>query len=153
MVAISRLRRFLPLSERLDGQRFFTIENGRRMATPLFGALVAVELADVVFAVDSIPAIFAVTSEPFLVFTSNAFAILGLRSMYFFLADMIRRFEYLTTGLALVLAFVGLKMLAVDLVKVPVWVSLAMIVTILGTSIVVSLRKTAARSPEVANSL
>jgi tellurite resistance protein TerC len=152
MVAISRLRRFLPLSERLDGQRFFTIENGRRMATPLFGALVAVELADVVFAVDSIPAIFAVTSEPFLVFTSNAFAILGLRSMYFFLADMIRRFEYLTTGLALVLAFVGLKMLAVDLVKVPVWVSLAMIVTILGTSIVVSLRKTAARSPEVANS-
>ncbi len=149
MAMIARLRRYLPMTERLDGQRFFTVEKGKRLATPLLGALVAVELADVIFALDSIPAIFAVTSEPFLVFTSNAFAILGLRSMYFFLSDMIRRFEYLTIGLALVLAFVGLKMLAVDLVKIPIWASLAVIIATLGTSVLISSRKTSVRPPDV----
>ena len=140
--AIKWMRRRLPMTDRLDGQRFFTVENGKRLATPLLAALIAVEFADVVFAVDSIPAIFAVTSEPFLVFTSNAFAILGLRSMYFFLADMIKRFEYLSVGLAAVLAFVGAKMLLIDVYKIPIALSLGVIVAILAASVFVSLRKT-----------
>ncbi len=136
------MRRHVPMTPHFDGQKFFTFENGRRLATPLFAALVAVEIADVVFAVDSIPAIFAVTSEPFLVFTSNAFAILGLRSMYFFLADMIRRFEYLSVGLAGVLGFVGVKMLLIDVYKIPTVVSLGVVVGILAVSVLVSLRLT-----------
>ncbi len=139
---IGWMRRHVPMTPHLDGQRFFTVENGRRLATPLFAALVAVEVADVVFAVDSIPAIFAVTSEPFLVFTSNAFAILGLRSMYFFLADMIRRFEYLSVGLAAVLGFVGVKMLLIDVYKIPTLLSLGVVVGILAISVIVSLRLT-----------
>jgi tellurite resistance protein TerC len=146
---VMSLRRWLPMSGTLDGQRFFTTENGRRLATPLLAALVAVELADIVFAVDSIPAIFAVTSEPFLVFTSNAFAILGLRSMYFFLADMIRRFDYLSAGLALVLAFVGAKMLLIDVYKIPTGVSLAVVVSTIAISVVVSLHKTRGRVSEI----
>jgi len=134
------LRRLLPMSPRLDGQRFFTIEHGRRVATPLFAALVAVEIADIVFAVDSIPAIFAVTSEPFLVFTSNAFAILGLRSMYFFLADMIQRFQYLPVGLSAVLAFVGIKMLLTHTYSIPTTWSLGVVASILAASVVLSLR-------------
>ncbi len=138
--AIRWLRHRLPMTDRLDGQRFFTIGNGKRVATPLFAALIAVEFADVVFAVDSIPAIFAVTNEPFLVFTSNAFAILGLRSMYFFLADMIQRFEYLSVGLAAVLVFVGTKMMLIDVYKIPIALSLAVIVSILAVSVLFSLR-------------
>jgi tellurite resistance protein TerC len=134
------LRRLLPMSPRLDGQRFFMLEHGRRVATPLFAALVAVEVADIVFAVDSIPAIFAVTSEPFLVFTSNAFAILGLRSMYFFLANMIQRFQYLPVGLSAVLAFVGIKMLLTHALPIPTAVSLGVIASILAASVVLSLR-------------
>lgn len=139
--AIKWMQRRMPMTSRLDGQRFFTKENGKRLATPLFAALVAVEVADIVFAVDSIPAIFAVTSEPFLVFSSNAFAILGLRSMYFFLADMIKRFHYLSMGLAFVLAFVGIKMLLIDVYKIPIAVSLVVIVTILAVAVAMSLRK------------
>jgi tellurite resistance protein TerC len=136
------LRRLMPISTQLDGQRFFSWDKGRRVATPLLAALVSVEIADVVFAVDSIPAIFAITSEPFLVFTSNAFAILGLRSMYFFLADMIRRFQYLSVGLAAVLAFVGMKMLLINVYEIPTAASLAVVASILAVSIVVSLRAT-----------
>jgi tellurite resistance protein TerC len=111
------------------------------VATPLFAVLVVVETTDVIFAVDSIPAIFAVTSEPFLVFTSNAFAILGLRALYFLLEGMIHRFTYLKLGLSAVLVFVGAKMLLSDLYKVSTWASLGVIATIIGISVWASLRR------------
>ena len=110
-------------------------EGGRLLATPLLLALVAVEFADVVFAVDSIPAVFAVTRDPFIVFTSNIFAILGLRSLYFLLADVVARFAYLRTGLSAILIYVGLKMILADVVKIPPLVSLAVICAMLATSI------------------
>ena len=128
-------RRVVPLTSRYDGQRFWTVENGRRVATPLFLVLLLVEFTDLVFAIDSIPAIFAITSDPFLVFTSNAFAILGLRSMYFLLAGVMHRFVYLKFGLAAVLVFVGAKMLLLDVYKIPTATSLGAVATILGTSI------------------
>jgi len=133
------VRRIVPVSAAYDGQRFFTRENGRRMATPLLLALVMVEVTDLVFAVDSIPAIFAVTRDPFLVYTSNVMAILGLRSMYFLLAGVVHRFVYLKAGLALVLVFVGAKMMLADVFHVPVLVSLAVIATLIGGSIAMSL--------------
>jgi tellurite resistance protein TerC len=132
-------RRLIPSTPRLDGERFFTVENGRRVATPLFMALVLVEITDVIFAVDSIPAIFAVTSDPFIVFTSNIFAILGLRSLFFLLAGLVDKFRYLKVGLAGVLVFVGAKMLLVDHFKVPPFASLAVIAAILGASVLASL--------------
>jgi tellurite resistance protein TerC len=130
-------RRF-PVTERFDGQRFFTLENGRRAATPLFLALLVVEGTDVVFAVDSIPAIFAVTRDPFIVFTSNIFAILGLRSLYFLLAGVIDKFRYLKVGLALVLVFVGTKMLLADVWKLPVEISLLVVAGVLLASVAAS---------------
>ena len=132
-------RRWLPLTGRYDGQRFWTMENGRRVATPLFLVLLLVEFTDLVFAIDSIPAIFAITSDPFLVYTSNVMAILGLRSMYFLLAGVVHRFVYLKFGLALVLVFVGAKMMLIDVFKVPTVVSLAVIATVIGGSIAFSL--------------
>ena len=141
--ALRLARRLFRVSERYDGQRFFTVENGVRVATPLFLALVFVEFADVVFAVDSIPAIFAVTTDPFIVFTSNVLAILGLRSMYFVLAGVVHRFVYLKTGLAAILLFIGTKMVLLDVVKVPVGISLGVIAGILTVSIVASLVRTA----------
>ena len=135
-------RRFLPLTPRLDGQRFWTRENGRRVATPLFLALLMVEAADLVFAIDSIPAIFAITDDPFIVYTSNVMAILGLRSMYFLLAGIVHRFVYLKPALALVLVFVGGKMLLIDVLKVPTTVSLGVIATLIGGAVFLSLRKT-----------
>jgi tellurite resistance protein TerC len=133
-------RRVLPLTHRYDGQRFWTVENGRRVATPLFLVLLLVEVTDLVFAVDSIPAIFAVTRDPFLVFTSNAFAILGLRSMYFLLAGVMHRFVYLKYGLAAVLVFVGAKMMLMDVYEIPTGISLAAVAGILGASVLLSLR-------------
>lgn len=112
------------------------------MATPLLAVLVLVEITDIVFAVDSIPAIFAVTSEPFIVFTANAFAILGLRAMYFLLADLIHRFVYLKVGLAAVLIWVGIKMLLLDVLYIPTTISLAVIATIIAISIAASLYAT-----------
>jgi tellurite resistance protein TerC len=135
------LVRFLPTSNQLDGQRFFTRKNGRRLATPLFVVLVLVELTDVIFAVDSIPAVFAITRDPFIVFTSNVFAILGLRSLYFVLADFVQRFHYLKPALALVLGFVGLKMLVTGVVHVPTALSLGVICAVLGGAVVLSLRR------------
>jgi tellurite resistance protein TerC len=129
------LRRFVPLSDQYHGSRFFVREAGRLTATPLLVVLVVVEATDVVFAVDSIPAIFAITREPFIVFTSNIFAILGLRSLYFLLAGIIDRFVYLEYGLAAILSFVGLKMLTSGFLHPPTWVSLAVIVVILAISI------------------
>lgn len=133
------VRRFIPVSDRYDGQKFFTRVNGVRMATPLFLVLVVVEVTDLVFAVDSIPAIFAITTDPFIVFTSNIFAILGLRSLYFLLAGIIHRFVYLKTGLAIILAYVGVKMLIADFFHIPTFASLGVIVGVLGLSIVASL--------------
>lgn len=139
--AFRTLRRLVPSTSRYDGSRFFTLENGRRLATPLFMALLLVELTDVVFALDSIPAIFAITRDPFIVFTSNIFAILGLRSLYFLLAGMVDRFRHLKVGLALVLVFVGLKMALVELIEVPAFASLAVIALILTGSLLASLRR------------
>ena len=106
------VRRLVPTTDEYDGQKLFTMENGKRVATPLFAVLVLIEATDVVFAVDSVPAILAVSREPFIVFASNAFAILGLRSLYFLLGGMQGKFRYLNIGLGVILAFVGVKMLA-----------------------------------------
>jgi len=136
-------RRYVPMTDAYHGQRLFIRRNGVLLATPLLAVLVLVEVTDIVFAVDSIPAIFAVTDEVFLIFTANAFAILGLRAMYFLLADLIHRFVYLKLGLALVLVWVGIKMLLkVDLLYIPTTMSLAVIATILTVSVVTSLRAT-----------
>ncbi|MDF3066830.1 MAG: Integral rane protein TerC [Polyangiaceae bacterium] len=135
------LARVVPTSATMDGQRFFTVQNGRRLATPLFLVLVLVEVTDLIFAVDSIPAVFAVTSDPFIVFTSNVFAILGLRSLYFVLADFVQRFHYLKPALALVLGFVGVKMLLMGWVKIPIWVSLTFICATLAGAVLLSMRR------------
>ena len=132
------LKRTVPSTPRLDGNHFFTVENGKRVATPLFFALALIELTDVVFAVDSIPAIFAVTQDPYIVFTSNIFAILGLRSLYFLLAGFVEKFTYLKPSLAAVLVFVGAKMALIDFVKVHPAVSLGVIVAILTVGVLAS---------------
>ena len=133
------VRRFVPMTAGYRGPHFFTIENGRRVATPLLLVLILVEFTDLMFAIDSIPAIFAVTTEPFIVFTSNIFAILGLRSMYFLLAAVVHRFHLLKYGLAVILVFVGTKMLIEHWVHVPILVSLGVIVGVLAGSIAASL--------------
>ncbi|MDT0166428.1 TerC family protein [Actinotalea sp. AC32] len=141
--ALRLFRRWVPMTDAYHGQRLVVRRGGVLLATPLLAVLVLVEVTDVVFAVDSIPAIFAVTSEPFLVFTANAFAVLGLRAMYFLLADLIHRFVYLKIGLALVLIWVGIKMmLKIDVLYVPTSLSLAVVATILTVSVVASLRAT-----------
>lgn len=134
-------RRFMPVTSEYHGDRFFTRVNGLRYATPLFIALLMIESADLVFAVDSVPAIFSITSDPFIVYTSNVFAILGLRSLYFALSGVMSRFHYLKMGLSLVLVFVGVKMLITDLYKVPILVSLIVITGTLTASIIYSLLK------------
>jgi len=134
------LRRFIPMTQEYHGQSLLFRQNGVLMATPLFAVLVVIETTDLIFAVDSIPAIFAVTRDPFLVFTSNVFAILGLRALYFLLAGVANRFVYLKVGLAAILVLVGVKMLISDIYHVPVWASLAAIATILTTAVVASLR-------------
>ncbi len=140
---IRLVRRFIPVSSSYDGQRFFSRQEiggrVRRVATPLFVVLVLVETTDLVFALDSIPAIFTVTTDPFLVYTSNVFAILGLRALYFLLAGVIHRFHYLKLALSLVLVFVGAKMLLSDVYHVPIGISLGVIAVLLATSIVASL--------------
>ena len=140
--AIRLVRRFMPVTASYHGQKFFARERVagkmRLAATPLFVVLVLVETTDLIFAVDSIPAIFAITQDTFIVYSSNVFAILGLRALYFLLADVIQRFHYLKLGLSAVLVFVGVKMLASDIYKVPVGLSLAVIVAVLGLSILVS---------------
>jgi tellurite resistance protein TerC len=144
---IRLVRRLVPVSGRYHGQRFLVREGGRLVATPLLVALAIVETTDLVFAVDSIPAVFAVTTEPFLVYTSNVFAILGLRSLYFLLARVIHRFHHLKLGLSAVLVFVGAKMLLADVVTVPVGVSLGVIALVLGASVAASLRFPRAPEP------
>jgi len=137
------LRGHMKITTEFHGQQFFIWKNGVRYATPLFLALVLVEASDLIFAVDSIPAIFAITTDPFIVLTSNIFAILGLRAMYFLLAGVADRFSLLKYGLAIVLMFIGVKMLLIDLYKIPVGFSLAVVAVIIGASVWASLRKEA----------
>jgi tellurite resistance protein TerC len=144
-ITLRIVRRFVPMIEGYRGERFFVRENGRRMATQLFAVLLVVEATDIVFAVDSIPAIFAVTRNPFIVFSSNAFAILGLRALYFVLASMMRRFRFLQFGLAIILVFVGTKMLLTDVYEIPIWASLVFILVTLTSSVLASLRVEASR--------
>jgi TerC family integral membrane protein len=135
------LRRVMPVTENYEGEKFFVQRMGKLTATPLFLVLLIVESTDLLFAVDSIPAIFAVTEDPFIVYTSNVFAILGLRSLYFLLAGVVDKFYYLKLGLSAVLVFVGTKMVITDFYKIPIGASLAVIAGILTISIVASLRR------------
>lgn len=136
------VQRIIPSTSEPHGGSFFVRQGGRTLATPLFIALILIELSDIVFAIDSILAIFAITDDPFIVLTSNIFAVLGMRSLYFLLAGMARRFVYLQPGLALVLVFVGIKMAARDLFHLPVVLSLLVVVSLIGGSIVASLIRT-----------
>lgn len=136
---IRLVRRLVPMTDRWHGQRFFTKENGKRLATPMLAVLIAIETTDIVFAIDSIPAIFAVTDETFIVFAANAFAICGLRALYFLLAGAMSRLSYLKLGLSAVLIFVGIKMLAKEWWHPPIMISLSVIVSILLVSIAASL--------------
>ncbi len=137
---LNAVRRVVRLTPDYHGPAFFIREAGRRLATPLLAVLVVVETTDIVFAVDSIPAIFGVTREPFLVFTSNAFAILGLRALYFLLARLMTRFRYLQIGLSAILVFIGIKMLIQEWVHLPIWASLGFIVLSLAVAVILSLR-------------
>lgn len=146
-------KRFFPVTEGYEGQRFRVKRDGVRFMTPLFLVLLLVETTDLVFAVDSIPAIYAITDDPFIVFTSNIMAILGLRALYFVLAGYLAGLRYLKPGLAGVLVFVGAKMLLVDVYKIPALVSLAVIITILGVAFVASTIVRGASDPTVRSSL
>jgi tellurite resistance protein TerC len=141
-VLVRIARRVYPVTDKLDGERFFTMVDGKRAATPLFVTLLLVDFADVVFAVDSIPAIFAVTQEPFIVFTSNAFAILGLRSLYFAIAGLMMMFKYIKFSLIFILGFVGVKMLLHHHLDIPHAISLGVIVGFLAIGILASLWST-----------
>jgi tellurite resistance protein TerC len=155
-VAVRLLRKVVPVRDEYAGGRFFVKEAGRRVATPLLAVVVAVEAADLVFAVDSVPAVLAVSDETFIVYSSNAFAILGLRALYFLLAGMLARFHYLSKGLALILAFIGAKLVlqaghkVIDpaIPEIPSLVSLAVIVVVLTVSIVLSLRRPVERATD-----
>jgi len=136
---VKLIRKFYPVSNELDGHNFFTIKNGVKMATPLFVVLMVIEATDVVFAVDSIPAIFAITTDPFIVFTSNVFAILGLRSLYFVLASFMDKFKYLKYSLIVLLLFIGVKMLLLEVFHMSIGVSLGLIVLILSAGVIASI--------------
>jgi len=133
-------KRFMPVTSQLHEDRFFIVQNGKHFATPLFLVLLLIETTDLIFAVDSIPAILAITQDQFIVYTSNVFAILGLRSLYFALAGIVHRFWLLSYGLAVVLIFVGIKMLIIDLYKIPIELSLIIIASIITLSVLLSLR-------------
>ncbi len=139
---IKFFKRFFPTTNDLHGDKFFIKQNQKTLATPLFVALIMIEVTDLIFAVDSIPAILAVTQDHFIVYTSNVFAILGLRSLYFALANIIERFKYLAVGLAIILVFVGIKMVIIDFFKIPIHFSLLIIFLILTSSVLFSLVKT-----------
>jgi tellurite resistance protein TerC len=146
--ALKLLRRLMPVSKRFDGEKFFTVENGKRIATPLLLVIALVGLTDVIFAVDSIPAIFAITTDPFIVLTSNVFAILGLRAMYFLLAAVAAKFHLLSYGLAVILVFIGTKMMLIDVFKIPVAVSLGVVVSVLALTMWLSLHVAPKRPAE-----
>ncbi|MFK7807758.1 MAG: TerC/Alx family metal homeostasis membrane protein [Saprospiraceae bacterium] len=136
-----KINQWFNISKELDGEKFFTLKNGKKVATPLFAALMVIELSDILFALDSIPAILAVTTDPFLVFSSNIFAILGLRSMYFFLANMLEKFHYLKYSVFAILLFVSIKLLSIHFVHFPEWFSLLFIGIALLMGVIVSLEK------------
>jgi tellurite resistance protein TerC len=138
--ALKWIRRHMKIAPDYDGEKFFTVRDGVRLATPLFVVIILIGIVDVVFAVDSIPAIFAITTDPFIVLTSNVFAILGLRAMYFLLAGMHEKFHLLSYGLAIVLVFIGSKMLLIDIYKIPVSWSLLFTLAVLVLTMVLSLR-------------
>lgn len=138
--ALKLLRRVLPVSPSYDGEKFFTLQNGRRIATPLFMVICLVGLTDLIFAVDSIPAIFAITSDPFIVLTSNVFAILGLRAMFFLLQAVAAKFHLLNYGLAVILVFIGTKMMLIDIYKIPVALALGVVVAILAVTMLLSVK-------------
>jgi tellurite resistance protein TerC len=140
-LVLRSLRKVMPVSEDFDGSRFLTRRDGRLYATPLLAALIAIETTDVIFAADSIPAAFGVTTDMFIVFTSNAFAILGLRALYFVLAGAMERFTYLSQGLAVMLAFIGAKMILAQVVHIPTVISLGTIVAIIAAAVVLSVWK------------
>ena len=144
--ALKLLRKVLPVSQNYDGENFWTIENGKKIATPLFMVICLIALTDVIFAVDSIPAIFAITSDPFIVLTSNVFAILGLRAMYFLLAAVASKFHLLNYGLAVILVFIGTKMCLIDVFKIPVGISLGVVVAILTITMLLSVRSSSSSS-------
>ncbi len=144
--ALKLLRKVLPVSQQYDGEKFFTMENGRKIATPLFMVICLIALTDVIFAVDSIPAIFAITEDPFIVLSSNVFAILGLRAMYFLLAAVAARFHLLSYGLAIILLFIGSKMVLIDVIKIPVLVSLGAVIGILALTMWLSVRSSSHRN-------
>jgi tellurite resistance protein TerC len=147
------VRRLLPFSEAYDGARFFTRTHRGTVGTPLLLVLVVVEWSDLVFAIDSIPAIFAVTTDPFIVYSSNVFAILGLRAMFFVLAGMLDRFRYLKPGVALVLVFIGAKMVLGAWVHIPTTVSLAVVAVTLAGSVILSLLRGAGDAPPPGDTL
>ncbi len=134
--ALKLLRKLMPVSKHYDGEKFFTVENGKKIATPLLMVIAMVGLTDVIFAVDSIPAIFAITKDPFIVLTSNVFAILGLRAMFFLLQAAASRFHLLNYGLAVILVFIGTKMMLIDIFKIPVAVSLGVVLGILAITMI-----------------
>ena len=138
--ALKLLRKLIPVSKDYDGENFWTMENGKKVATPLFMVICLIALTDVIFAVDSIPAIFAITNDPFIVLTSNVFAILGLRAMYFLLASVASKFHLLNYGLAVILIFIGTKMCLLDIYKIPVHFSLGVVVAILAITMLLSVR-------------
>ncbi len=148
-VAVRLLRKVVPVRDEYAGTRFFVKEAGKRVATPLLAVVVAIEAADLVFAVDSVPAVLAVSNDPFIVYSSNAFAILGLRALYFLLSGLLDRFHYLSKGLAIILAFIGLKLIlqaghkviSTSIPEIPSLVSLGVIVAVLAASIVLSMRR------------
>ncbi|MFO1246460.1 MAG: TerC family protein [Ramlibacter sp.] len=144
------LRKRMNLSTQFDGEKLVTWINGVKYYTPMFVVLVMIGTTDVIFAVDSIPAIFAITSDPFIVLTANVFAILGLRALYFLLADLADRFHLLAYGLALVLVFIGTKMLLLDVYKIPIGVALGVTAGIIATSIVLSLLRSTDKKPKPA---
>jgi tellurite resistance protein TerC len=140
-------RKLVPVSDKYNEDHFFIREGGKWIATPLFIVLIAVETTDVVFAVDSIPAVFAITQDPFIVFSSNIFAILGLRALYFLLSSVMRKFAYLQIGLAFILCFIGVKMLVSGVFKIPTWISLAVIGGMLTVAVLASLRRGLIETP------
>lgn len=140
-IVIRLYKKFFPVTTEYDNGNFFVTKKNKKYATPLFVVLIATEFTDLVFAFDSIPAIFAITSDPFIIYTSNIFAILGLRAMYFALAGIMDKFHYLKVGLSMILIFIGFKMLIVDIYKIPIGYSLGVIAIILTASVVLSLAK------------
>lgn len=156
-LAVRLLRKIMPVREEYAGTKFFVKEAGKRVATPLFAVVVAIEAADLVFAVDSVPAVLAVSDDPFIVYSSNAFAILGLRALYFLLSGLLEKFHYLSKGLSIILAFIGVKLIMQASHKVistsippeiPSLVSLAVIIVVLAGSIILSLKKPLPEEPE-----